>query len=89
MYLEIRVHGEVVKVNFDSECGVVVSAVVVVETGDGGDVEVDHVLLHLLRQVVTVPGPVPGQAQLRLRALSSISIRVEHSHWSRFRDTLL
>ena len=47
-----------------------VSTVVVVETGDAGDVEINHVLLHLLRQVVTVPGPVPGQSQLRLRTLS-------------------
>ena len=72
IYLEVGVHGEVIEVYFDSECGVVVRTVGVVETGDGGDVEINHVLLHLLRQVVTVPGPVPGQPQLRLRALSSI-----------------
>ena len=70
IYLKVRIHWEVVKVNFDPECGVVVSTVVVVETGDGGDVEINHVLLHLLSQVVTVAGPVPGQSQLRLRTLS-------------------
>ena len=40
------------------------------EAGDGtGDVEVDHVLLDLLGQVVAVPGTVPGEAELWLGSL--------------------
>ena len=69
-YLEIRVHGEVVKVQLDPERSVVPCAVGVVEAGDGtGDVEVDHVLLDLLGEIVAVPGPVPGKAQLGLGSL--------------------
>ena len=58
-YLEVSVHGEVLEVNLDSESTVVTTAVWVVEPGDPGDVEVDHVLLHLLSDVVTIPGAVP------------------------------
>ena len=69
-YLEIRVHGEVVKVELDPEGRVVPGAVGVVEAGDGtGDVEVDHMLLDLLGEVVAVPGSVPGEAQLWLGSL--------------------
>ena len=70
IYLEVGVHGEVIEVYFDSECGVVFRTVGVVETGDGGDVEINHVLLDLLSQVVTVPRPVPGQTKLGLGTLT-------------------
>ena len=80
IYIKVRVQREVVEVYLDSESSVVVGAVVVVEPRHRGDVQVDHVLLHLLGQIVTVAGPVPGQTQLRLRALSSI---VMITRWSR------
>ena len=79
IYIKVRVQREVVKVYLDSESSVVVGAVVVVEPRHRGDVQVDHVLLHLLGQIVTVAGPVPGQTQLRLRALTSVMI----TRWSR------
>ena len=69
LYLEVSVHGKVFKVNLDSESAVVSSTVGVVEPGHSGDVEVYHVLLDLLRDVVTISGAVPGHSQLRLGSL--------------------
>ena len=68
-HLEIRIHPEVLEVDLDPEGGGGPGAVGVVELRHPGDVELDHVLLHLLGDVVAVPRPVPGYSQLRLRAL--------------------
>ena len=68
-HLEIRIHPEVLEVDLDPEGGGGPGAVGVVELRHPGDVELDHVLLHLLGDVVAVPRPVPGHSQLRLRAL--------------------
>ena len=46
-YLEIRVSPKVLEINLDPEGGVRPGAVCVVELRHPGDVQVEHVLLHL------------------------------------------